>query len=344
MAKNNLQRKANQTFYQILGIGLVFLTVVLFLSANLYSKLSLVSKSFMGKVESICGCASYLSFADHPFIFVGLIFLGLAVVGFFIFTVFKIIRFKNSTAKFIKANLKNKKQSLSSRLKREVQSIGLKGQVVEINSSRAIVFCFGMLKPKICISSGLIKKLSVKELRAVLMHEHSHLIVHEPLKLFIVKIMAKVLFFIPGLKLLTTQYLTLSELAADQRATYDFQDKVPLAKALYKAIKSSENLNIKNNLALSFFSMITEERVNKLADDKYVPKFKFFTAKLSFGVLLILLSPVLFNMLFSAGFSSNNIGHNTTACPMTQTASSHECQSKILPDCIPSYNSKIHPC
>ena len=153
---------------------------------------------------------------------------------------------------------------------------------------------------------------------------------------------SKALFFLPGLKLLTRQYLTFSELTADEKATGGFKNKVYLAKALYKVIKLEKQSTIKSNLALSFFSGITEERVNKLADNSYIPKFRFFTAKLSLGVLFIVFLPFVFNLLVSSNQINN---HTTSFCPMTQSNSSHQCEILLEEaNCVMSYDLTTSSC
>jgi beta-lactamase regulating signal transducer with metallopeptidase domain len=343
MRERNLQRKANIIFFQILGIGLSFLVILLLLGISLYPKLLTISKSLLGRLETICGCTNHFSFINHPFIFTSLILLTLGLVLFFCFSIVKIVKFRNLTTKFIKANLKKKKKNLSVKLKDIIDSVDLEGQLIEIDSRSLVIFCFGWHKPKVCISSGLVNYLSRSELKAVLLHEKHHLDVHEPLKIFIVKLINRILFFVPGLKMLARQYLTFSEMSADQQATNDFQDKVPLARALYKIIKQEEQVSMQNSLALSFFSSITGARVNKLVDNRYIPKFRISPTRLSFSIFLILM--IFFLLVFSLLLLANRslaASHSMASCPIKSTNVDHRCQMLIKEaDCSLSYNLDI---
>lgn len=345
MPKNDLEKKADFTFYQILGIGAGFLAMLLFLSVKLYPKLFLLWEPFLGKLESICGCTDHLSFTNHPFIFTSLIFLSLGIVAFFCFVIIKIIKFRNSTNKFIEINLKNKKRDFSQKLKRVAPSVGIDNRLVEINDSKPVIFCFGLIRPKICISSGLIKRLSEKELKVVLLHEQHHLVSNEPIRTFVVKLVTKILFFLPGLKLFSRQYLTFSELAADQWITDSFQDKAPLVGALYKIIRWKKQMIIKNELALSFFAhSIIEERINKLIDNKYRPKFRIFTSKLSIGIFLLGFSFILLIGLFSPN-SPVMANHDVVYCSVMESDISQQCEMSFKkPACNMNYGLEISSC
>lgn len=347
MLKTDLEKKANFTFYQILGIGASFLALLLFLSVKLYPKLFLLWESFLGRLESICGCADHLSFSNHPIIFASLISLGLVIAAFFSFGVVKIVRFKWLTNKFVKENLKNKKTRISTRLSKIARSIKLENQIIEVHKKKPIIFCFGLIKPKICISTGFVKRLSNEELKAVLLHEQHHLFSNEPVRIFIVKSITKVLFFLPGLKLFSKQYLTFSELAADQWATSNFQNITPLAGALYKVIRWKKKMITKNELALSFFANpVIEERVNKLADSEYKPKFSKFSSKLSIGIILLLFSFIILSGIFSPN-SPVMAGHDVGYCLGMESAGASEQQCKMSLQksvCSMSYNEEAHTC
>ena len=347
MLKSDLEKKANFTFYQILGIGASFFALLLFLSLKLYPKLFLLWESFLGKLEFICGCANHLSFTNHPTLFTSLISLGLGVAAFFSFVIIKIIKFKWLTNEFIKTNLKNKKQAISQRLEKVSRTIGLENQIIEVKNQKPIIFCFGLIKPRVCISSGFIRKLSNKELKAVLMHEQYHLINNEPIRIFVVKLITKILFFLPGLKSFSRQYLTFSELAADQWATNNFKDKTSLAGALYKVIRWKKQMIAKNELALSFFANpAMEERVNKLVDNKYKPKFRIFTPKLSIGIALLVFSFIILSGVFSPN-SSAMAGHDTAYClgMESESISQQQCEMSLKRSvCNMSYSLETPLC
>ncbi len=292
MFKENLRQKANFTFYQILAIGIGFLALLSFSAWKLYPKLLLFPKILLGQMETICGCTDHLSFSHHPILFISLTIIGSGLIGFFGFATIKVLKVKLVTNKFVRENLQRQKPVISRRLSMIAVKAGLAiGQIIEISDKNPVIFCFGLLRSKVCLSSGLIAKMSAKELKAVLLHEQYHLLSHEPIKIFMVKLIAGILFFMPGLKFFAGQYLIFSELAADQWATDNFQNKIPLAGALYKVIDWKKKMIVRNELALSFFANpAIIERVNKLSDNRYDPKFKFFSSRLAIGIIILAIS------------------------------------------------------
>lgn len=288
LIKNNFQKKANYIFWQILFIGLFFLVGAFFLIVLIYPKLFLIAKSTLVKLETVCGCVNNFSFTNHPFLFSILILISLTIVVFLLFVFVKTIRFKIATNRFIQLSLKNRKNNISSNLDKTIKALGIEIEIIETKNKSPVVFCFGFFRPKICLSQCLTERLNRSELKAVLLHEYHHAIVYEPIRLFIVKLFEKILFFVPGIEILTRQYIAFCELAADEYATNGFKQKTSLASALSKMIDWEEQLLLRNNLAISFFTSIISERANKLADDAYMPKTKTFPKRYLIGVIIVL--------------------------------------------------------
>ena len=136
------------------------------------------------------------------------------------------------------------------------RELGIADRVAENESKEPIVFCYGYRRPKICISSTLISRLSESELTAVLAHEKFHMQAREPVKLLIVRIISLLFFFAPGVKLLAGKYVTFSELAADEAATAGFTNKIPLAQALHKIIGWEQKRALGRMFALSFSAQL----------------------------------------------------------------------------------------
>jgi Zn-dependent protease with chaperone function len=290
--------QANKIFYQILGIAILALVGLGLIIWQLSPFFLVATRGASHQLATLCGCANHWHFANHPFIFSAMISSGLLLLGLTCLALFKIIRVIFKTNNFIKRALKNKKTNLSDKLVKATCQTGIIGQIIEIEKQEPIIFCFGFWQPKICISNSLIKRLNPAELRAVLLHEKQHLLSNEPAKALLIKVLSYLLFFLPGFQALTIKYLTYSELSADERATANFRNKAPLARALYKIIKWRESRMTRQYLALSFFNEVIEERINKLSDNSYQPKIKIFTTqsilKLSFLIIsmpLLLLSP-----------------------------------------------------
>ncbi|MDP1709591.1 MAG: M56 family metallopeptidase, partial [Candidatus Komeilibacteria bacterium] len=163
------------------------------------------------------------------------------------------------------------------------------------------------------ISSGLIKILRPDELEAVLSHEHHHMVSREPVKLFMIKYFQNVFGWLPGIKIFITRYVTFSELAADERATNNFTDRLKLARALFKISVTEEKQLLRAGLALSFFSSIIIERVNKLSDNAYAPRFRLWGREFLFGLGSVLVG-LLAIFIFLSDSSKALAMHNNGSC------------------------------
>jgi beta-lactamase regulating signal transducer with metallopeptidase domain len=79
-------------------------------------------------------------------------------------------------------------------------------------------FCAGLLRPRVYISTGAVAILDDAALRAVLAHERHHAFRHDPLRLAAGRVLARALFFLPGLGDLAERQRALAELSADESA------------------------------------------------------------------------------------------------------------------------------
>ncbi len=93
-------------------------------------------------------------------------------------------------------------------------------------------FCAGYLRPRIYVSSGALALLSEDELAAVMVHEHHHRTLRDPLRMASAQILSQALFFLPALPVLGDRYGELAEERADAAATRAVGGRGPLASAL----------------------------------------------------------------------------------------------------------------
>lgn len=103
--------------------------------------------------------------------------------------------------------------------------------VIWVDDTRPRAFCAGLLHPRVHVSVGARKALSVQELEAVVAHERHHARRRDPLRLLVVSALAESLFFMPVLSRLAARYGTLAELAADEAAVRE-SNRAALASAL----------------------------------------------------------------------------------------------------------------
>lgn len=88
----------------------------------------------------------------------------------------------------------------------------------ETPSRRPAAFCFGLLRPRVVLTSGLIEQLSDDEQAAAFWHEAQHARVHEPLRALLARLTANTFFWLPALRDLFDRYTLARELDADRLA------------------------------------------------------------------------------------------------------------------------------
>lgn len=112
---------------------------------------------------------------------------------------------------------------------------GLTGRVRMVDSGDSFSFAYGVLRPRVAISRGLVDAVSAEELDAVLEHERYHVENLDPLKVVLARALPAALFYLPALRHLQTRYITGRELSADRRAV-ETCGRRPLAGALLKVV------------------------------------------------------------------------------------------------------------
>jgi hypothetical protein len=92
------------------------------------------------------------------------------------------------------------------------------GDAFLIDDDRPLAFCAGLLRPRVYVSAGAVALLDAPALEAVLRHERHHARRRDPLRLAAGRVLARSLFFMPGLGKLARRQETLAELSADEEA------------------------------------------------------------------------------------------------------------------------------
>jgi Zn-dependent protease with chaperone function len=98
-------------------------------------------------------------------------------------------------------------------------------------------FCFGLLRPRIVVTSGLLDRLDAAEQAAVVWHEAEHARAYEPAKCLLGRLAANTFFWVPALRDLLDRFLLVTEVAADRRALARTSPEA-LARALYEVASS----------------------------------------------------------------------------------------------------------
>src|ERR1700722_11085671 len=129
--------------------------------------------------------------------------------------------------------------TLPHELAETVTDMGFGGRVILLDSPESFSFVYGVLIPRVALSSGLLEGVSEVELQAVLEHERYHVCNLDPLKVILAQALSATFFFLPALDSLRLRYVTARELAADRRAIKACGRR-PLAGALLKAVRGPE--------------------------------------------------------------------------------------------------------
>lgn len=290
--ERHFRKKANWLFAQIALAGIILLSLIAGLTHKIYNfVMSTVGEFTASQAHAICGCAT-LSSPKHSALAGLAAIVGAALIASVLIALARVVFTWQKTKRFIqKQNLHivNKSRKLA-----EVcAALGLENKVKEINTDKPIIFCHGLKSPQIYVSSAIVAGLNFSELSAVLLHETGHLLAKEPARMLLIKFI-KTFRFMPGLNGLAKKYSALAELAADELATKNFTEKNNLARAMRKILEMEEKNIIQKELALSYFSAITEERVLALSEINYRPAIKPEAIKAIFGLMLAIVFVLFF--------------------------------------------------
>ncbi|TAN32519.1 M56 family peptidase [Patescibacteria group bacterium] len=295
MSENNFKAKANALFAFIVIVGLIFSAAMFRLALKYIPTFGNFLTSARHGLDALCGCGAHLSFSTHPYIWSGLLAVGIIISGFFVAAGARGLGYFFRNRKYLKSRLARAVKP-AGKLSRAARALTLEDKVRLAPSAAVEAFCCGFWRPKIYVSGGLAARLNLTELVSVLSHEKQHLLSRDPLKIFIANLARKIFFFVPGLKSLVKRFSLYSELSADARATAGFKNKIYLASALLKIIKTKENFAWQTPfeaLPLSGFANLTGERISQLADGKIArhrlaPIKSFFLFFGAAGTLIVL--------------------------------------------------------
>lgn len=282
-------------------------------TAVLLSLLSLFAKTIpLTAAHTVYYCQKALSSAAVmlPHFVPDILILSSAFVftaGALLF-VFQIVR----TRLFIK-RLISKRTSAPSKLNKVVGKLGLQTEIAVVVSRKQYCFCYGLLKPRICVSTSLLKRLTIPELTAVLLHETYHVKNYDPLKILLGKTAAAMFFFIPTFKEIHRHYTFSKEIAADKTAIACGY-KTSLTNALDKLLTTKSpsyslvaGLSESSDLEKRIF-LLTETR-EKLAFQPSLPRLLFS------GIVIVLLFFVLNAPVHAIAKDESSSDHSYFVCP-----------------------------
>ena len=166
--------------------------------------------------------------------------------------------------------LLSRRVTVSRRISGIADSLELAGRIDVVRDPRPFSFCYWFRRPRICLSTGLVKRLDDPELRAVLLHERYHLRQRDPLRLVVARYFAAGLYVVPVVEELVEYYTVQKEVAADQAAVRAMGGVRELASALFKVLPDADDVDLGLLVPVGSLS-VTEARIEQLVEGRAVP-------------------------------------------------------------------------
>lgn len=147
-----------------------------------------------------------------------------------------------------------------------------------LSDAEPMACCYGLLRPRIAISSGLAERLHDEELTAVLGHEREHLRRRDPLRNLVADAVTTAAFMFPVALALRLRWVAQSELAAD-RGALALVSRGALAGALLAVISSPQSTPGIAGLTS------TEARIAQLTGESILPPIPVAAALASLALI-----------------------------------------------------------
>lgn len=163
-------------------------------------------------------------------------------------------------------SLLRRRVPLPPRVRAAARGLGLDGRIDMVDDPRPFSFCYWFVRPRVCVSTGLVRRLERSELRAVLLHERYHLRHRDPLRIVIARYFAAGLYVVPLVEDLVEYYALEKEIAADGEAVGS-SGVGPLARALYKLLPDADAVSLGLLVPVGALS-VTEARIDQLVEGR----------------------------------------------------------------------------
>jgi Zn-dependent protease with chaperone function len=159
-------------------------------------------------------------------------------------------------------------------------------------SDEPVAFTIGFVKPSICLTRGLVRRLTEQELEGVIAHEYAHIKRRDNIAVFLGLMVRDFLYLLPLAHFLFALFTREKEHAADEMAAKLTNRPLDLASAILaiSRIKVGRNL-VTNYSAFTPLGATVESRVKRLLEGEKLPErylsqmlVSFLTSVLIFSV------------------------------------------------------------
>ncbi|MEW9699322.1 M56 family metallopeptidase [Paenibacillus sp. SI8] len=113
-------------------------------------------------------------------------------------------------------------------------------ELTVIHHTAPVALTLGVIKPRIVVSTALLRMLDPKELEAVIEHERFHLHHRDPLAIFLLGMLSVSMWYVPLFRWVLEKYKIIIEIMADQFAVSTLCNRADLGSALLKMLKRGQ--------------------------------------------------------------------------------------------------------
>lgn len=213
------------------------------------------------------------------------------------------------------ADLRSRGTISSGKASSAAASAGVHVHVVDDDAHYA--FTTGLSRPRVYVSRGMVSRLSLEELKAVVRHERYHAVHLHPLQSYVIGLITYAFFFVPFFKDIRDHVALGREVQADACASGRHAQKRALASAISKAVHHSTHAT--SSIGVAHFGRL-QARIHALAaaDERVELHLKVLRLLVSIAVVAMILLASVFTI--SAARAQGNGNAHVLHCPAPEEA------------------------
>ena len=164
--------------------------------------------------------------------------------------------------------------------------------LIVIRSEKLQAFAIGLWRPRIVVSTRLLRTFDKKEIEAILLHECYHCKRRDPLKTLVTTVIGSSIGYVPVFKTMIRYYKIWDELLADRFAVEQMDTSFALGSVLVKWAKAGRTPT--PEYGVMFAPVAMNYRILQLVEPEKRPRIPYFVARGAIvtaglvGVLLVL--------------------------------------------------------